>query len=743
MTKFFEELKRRNVYKVAVAYLVTSWLVMQVVSVLSTPMEWGPQEQQVVLRFLVVGFPIILVLAWLYELTPKGWRLTGKNQGDTVSNDKAGRRLNYFIIATLALTLTTVLYERFFIAEQKIQAASGRQVASIAILPFESLSPNEDDRYFAVGISTEIKDDLRQVSGMRVVGDISVQNFLANQADYKTIRSSLKASHLLGGKVTKLNNRVRIYAELLDTATEEIVWSNHYEQDIDTYFELQKEISRQIISSLSVELVPEERLAIQRMGTQDTLAFKYYQEALELKRTRNSANMDRAIDLLLKAVERDSQYAAAYAHLAMAYHFKQTLENKERKVVMEYYLGKALDLNPELGEAILAKGILVEYREADEGPEEIKRWEEQLSLFNRAADRMPNDPITHNWRYVVNQNLGRSEAAFSALSAAYELDPLNPPIAMNRAKVHEYKGELEEARVIYTNLTTYIPSFIGGYIGLSDHYMYEHPGDISGKLKFFYPYYRNNPNDLNVLLKLEKIFLYLDLLPLAEQLHNRVKFNTSMSGSYYVHLYQKELEINILKGDYAKAHAVLDGSTSENDPDDITFPAGKRDRSWVYFHEGKIEKAITTLESVYPELPEKLFDWEVVEAQEIWYDWYQYPFVLKLYATCQKRKGNMDLASFYAQRWCEDERDYLRRDDSREERASLNSSPIEARKTRIDFLMADGFCQAYSGASGPATALLEEAHFDLGLIGQTDIPIRLDAGYDWIVDDPAYKDFFR
>jgi hypothetical protein len=187
--KFFEELKKRNVYKAATAYAVTSWLVLQIADVVGPGLGWGESVTTLLLKILVVGFPIVLVLAWLYELTPKGIKRTGRYQEDTVDNKKMGRRLNQFIIGILALVLTLVLAERLF-SSRELRPA-GNSEASIAILPFKNDSPDAENMYFCDGITEGVRENLSRIPALSVISRTSVEQFRENPPSVKEIAKQL------------------------------------------------------------------------------------------------------------------------------------------------------------------------------------------------------------------------------------------------------------------------------------------------------------------------------------------------------------------------------------------------------------------------------------------------------------------------------------------------------------------------------------------------------------------------
>ena len=196
LSNFFEELKKRNVYKAGAAYVVTGWLLLQIVDVIGPGFGWSESVTALLTKILLVGFPIILVLAWLYELTPKGFKRTGSEQQDTVDNRKAGKRLNYLIIGVLALTICLMLVERIFFAGNA--NINPDQKASIAVLPFVNMSTSEENEAFADGLTEEILNKLAQINGLQVPARTSSFKFKDKSEDVRSIGKDLSVNYFLG-----------------------------------------------------------------------------------------------------------------------------------------------------------------------------------------------------------------------------------------------------------------------------------------------------------------------------------------------------------------------------------------------------------------------------------------------------------------------------------------------------------------------------------------------------------------
>ena len=276
MSNFFEELKKRNVYKVATAYAITSWLIIQVVNTIGPNLNWPDSIASLVTRILLVGFPIALVLAWLYEFTPQGVRRTGTVQQDTTDNRSAGRRLNRMIIGTLALTLCFMLVERVFFADRT--SINEYQKASIAVLPFENLSQDAEYAFFANALPARIIDELAIISGLSVTNRTSSFGANKNIKNTKEMAELLNVNYLLDGELQydTRSNRIRISTQLVNAVNGYILWSQTFEDSFDQIQYIQEKVCREVSSKLRVHLLPEEDQALSEKITENDEVYKLF-----------------------------------------------------------------------------------------------------------------------------------------------------------------------------------------------------------------------------------------------------------------------------------------------------------------------------------------------------------------------------------------------------------------------------------------------------------------------------------
>src|ERR1700737_597585 len=305
---FFAELKRRNVYKVAVAYAVVAWLLVQIATQGFPFLEIPNWIVRLVIALVVIGFPLALVLAWAFELTPEGIVRTEDVDPEKTIRKSTGRKLDFAIIGVLLVVIAMLIYQRF-----PFRTETGETIPqkSIAVLPFENRSEDKANAYFADGIQDEILTDLARIADLKVISRTSVMHYRSGIArNLREIGEQLGGAHVLEGSVQRAGNRVRVNAQLVDARTDRHLWAQTYDRDLANVFAIQSEIAKQIADQLQAKLSQREKTAIERPPTNDITAFDLYTRAENLlltasEGTTGKADFLQAIDLLNQAVARD------------------------------------------------------------------------------------------------------------------------------------------------------------------------------------------------------------------------------------------------------------------------------------------------------------------------------------------------------------------------------------------------------------------------------------------------------
>src|SRR6266571_3678969 len=278
---FFAELKRRKVYKVAIAYGVVAWLLMQVASQIFPFFEIPNWAVRLVVLLLVIGFPVAVILAWAFELTPEGIKRAEDVDLSESVRRRTGRKLDFFIIAVLLLVIAILVFQRFH--PNVSPAVSSTLEKSIAVLPFENVSEDKAFAFFADGVQDEILTDLAKIADLKVISRTSVMQYKnVSTRNLPQIAQALKVAHVLEGSVQRSANRVRVSAQLIDARNDTHVWAEKYDRDLADVFAIQSEIAEKIADQLQAKLSPKEKSAINERPTSDLAAYDLYLRAKEL-----------------------------------------------------------------------------------------------------------------------------------------------------------------------------------------------------------------------------------------------------------------------------------------------------------------------------------------------------------------------------------------------------------------------------------------------------------------------------
>ncbi|NVJ65946.1 MAG: hypothetical protein HWE16_05605 [Gammaproteobacteria bacterium] len=460
MSSFFHELKRRNVFRVAVAYAVIGWLLLQVADILTPALHLPEWIVSAITLILILGFIPVMLFSWAYEITPEGIKKEKEVvRSESITNETAKKLDIITLIAVMGLA-GLIIWQQFQpekstplevsqattkTPETKSQAEAiplHPQENSIAVLPFADMSPDSDQEYFADGISEEILNALVKATGLRVAGRTSSFSFKGKDATIKDIGEALNVNHVLEGSVRKHNNSVRITVQLIQADNGFHLWSETYNGSLDNIFELQDQISRQVTEQLKVvlNLGSDERLASKMTNNID--AYDFYLRGREKVAKRINGNLEAGVLLLQQAVELDPNFAEAWAVLAEAEiishgYLHQTAEEAvaatERAIT---YARNSIALNEKLALPYAILG-LANY---DDG-----KVVQGINEMNQALINEPNNPLILRWLAVIYSGLGKIELAMPLFEKAYEIDPLSTINTFNMGANHFRQENIEEA----------------------------------------------------------------------------------------------------------------------------------------------------------------------------------------------------------------------------------------------------------------------------------------------------------
>jgi TolB-like protein len=457
----YTELKRRNVIRVGAAYVVTAWLIIQVVETIFPAFGFGDAAVRVTTIVLAIGLLPALILAWAFELTPEGLKKDADVDHALPASVQAGKRLDRLILVILALALGYFAFDKWVLDPvedaQIAQMAheEGRTAAftesygdkSIAVLPFVNMSDDAGNEYFSDGISEELLNLLAQIPELRVISRSSAFSFKEKDIPIPAIAEQLNVAHILEGSVRKAGNRVRITAQLIEARSDTHLWSATYDRDLDDVFAIQDEIASVIGESLKVELelIGGEPVSPESVKTASMGAYEAYLRGREFLHLRERKNIEVALGLFERSVSLDEGFAPAHAQLAITTLLRYGLEDRD---TVERHLDRAQAIEPDLAEAHGGRALLA----LNDGDQEST-----IKHAQRALAANPNYVDAMNWLYIALTNLGRNEEAEATIKRLLVADPLSSPGRYNYTGLLGRAGRFEEARAQADRLLSYNP----------------------------------------------------------------------------------------------------------------------------------------------------------------------------------------------------------------------------------------------------------------------------------------------
>ncbi len=316
MRDLFEEVKRRNVFKVAFVYAIAGWLTMQIVDVMFPALKLPDWMTSAIAAMLLIGFPFALIFAWAFEMTPEGIKLEKDVDRSESITPHTGRKLNQSALIILAVAVGFLLFDKFVLRPEITQQAVDTTAEivetikpSIAVLPFVNMSGDVENEYFSDGLSEELLNVLARIPQLHVVGRTSSFAFKGKNQDLRDIGEQLNVGHILEGSVRKSNTRLRITAQLADAENGYHLWSETYDREVTDIFAVQDEISSAVVTALRVTLLG--NIPSTDYGTQNLDAYEWYLKSRYLLEHTSEENLRKAIESADKAIELDPGYAGA------------------------------------------------------------------------------------------------------------------------------------------------------------------------------------------------------------------------------------------------------------------------------------------------------------------------------------------------------------------------------------------------------------------------------------------------
>ena len=427
---FFSELKRRNVYKVAVAYAVVGWLLVQVTTQVFPIFEIPNWALRLIVLAIIIGFPIALVLAWAFELTPEGIKHT---EDVDLSDKRASKKRTWIYVTLIGAALSAAL---FFVGRLSAPNSSASPAVlpekSIAVLPFENQNRDPDTDYLCDGIPESIINSLSELPKLKVMSRNSVFHYKGKEADAQTVGKELKVQTLLTGRVRQRGDSLTIGVELINAQDNSQLWGQQYSRKLADVFAVQEEIAKEVSDKLRLKLTGTEKEQLAKRPTENLKAFQYYMQGRAAAQRRTNADLLASVSYYEKALQEDGKYALAYAGLADAYAnlgYYGSIAPIEGRRKAEESARKALELDDKLAEAHAALGLAY----IGFAPSNFSIGDKELG---HAIELSPNLAVAHYNLGLSFIRQGRLDEASAELMKARALDPLSSVIA--RAVVIPY-----------------------------------------------------------------------------------------------------------------------------------------------------------------------------------------------------------------------------------------------------------------------------------------------------------------
>ena len=444
----FVELKRRNVFRAAAFYAASAWLLVQIATQVFPFFhisEW-------VVRWIVVaaaiGFPFAMMFSWLYEWTPHGLQRESEVAANESVTRESGKKLDRWIIAILVLAVVLLLTNQFVLHrdEKRADIAPVAEISakSIAVLPFDNLSRDPDNAYFAEGVQDEILTRLAKVADLKVISRTSTQRFKSAPADLREIAKQLGVTHILEGSVQKAGDSVRVNVQLINALTDVHLWADTYDRKLTDIFAIESEIAKNVTENLKARLNDRAEEVLAARPTENPEAHELYLKGRYFWNRRSTASLRKAGDYFQKAIDLDPKYALAYAGLADVHSLVPVYAGTAPQDDVPKALAaarKAVDLDDRLAESHTSLG------NALVSSVQLKAAEAE---FRRALELNPNYATAHQWLAECLFGQGRFSESLAENERAHELDPLsliiNASYASSLAGAGRYEEAVQQAR---------------------------------------------------------------------------------------------------------------------------------------------------------------------------------------------------------------------------------------------------------------------------------------------------------
>ena len=511
MRSFFKELRRRNVYRVGAMYAVAGWLLVQIATQVLPIFEVSALALRLIVLVILAGFPVALVLSWVYEVTPQGIKRTEEVAPHESITHRTGRKLDFVIIAVLGIVIMLLVVQHYVMPQKTVATGAPVTDKSVAVLPFENLSDDKANGYFADGIQDEILTRLAKIGALKVISRTSTAHYASNPTNLPEIARQLGVANILEGSVQKAGDAVHINVQLIKAATDDHLWAEVYNRKLDDIFGVEGEVAGAIADALNAKLSGAETAALAKKPTENAAAYEAYLRGRALSLAgAGYANSRLAAAAYAEAVRQDPQFAAAWAQLAIVtgyLYFNNVDTEKYTAQSIKFASDTAVRLQPQLDEAQQAQASYL-YRVQHDfaGAEKVAaalvqqspnnsrglqilglverrqgKWDSSIVHMQQAAILDPrNAGLLTSIGGETMVNLRRFDEAHRWLDRALEISPSDTLALGYKISAFQAEGRIEEAARMLAQLPpSAIDAGIAVYRGFQRMYERHYPEAIA------------------------------------------------------------------------------------------------------------------------------------------------------------------------------------------------------------------------------------------------------------------------
>jgi len=540
---FFAELKRRNVYKVAVAYAVVAWLLIQAASIFLPAFDAPAWVMKIFIIVIIFGFPVALIFSWAFEITPEGIKLESEIEPSKSIKRRTGRKIVALTIALAVVAAGLFVYQLVRPKSDTSGSPTAATIAnkSIAVLPFDNLSRDPDNAYFCEGVQDEILTRLAKVADLKVISRTSTQHFKSTPDNLPQIAKQLGVAHIVEGSVQKSNDQVRVNVQLINAQNDAHLWADTYDRKLTDIFAVESDIAKTIAETLQAKLTGSEKSSIAKTPTVNPEAYELYLRGKFFAEKRTGADLLKSIEYYDQAIAKDPGYPLAYVGLADSHLLLSAYgatSPKESASPARAALRNAIELDDSLAQAHASSGLLATV-ELD--------LDRAISELERAIQLNPNYATAHHWIALPLTAVGQSDRGILEGKRAIELDPLSLIINADLCWVYFNGRRFDEAEAQARRTLEMDPRFYVAHYYLGEALQFK--GKLAGAIAEFQKAYDSN-NDPFSLAMLGQAYARQGKTDEAQKVLARLR---ERAKSQYISPYAFAVVLTAL-GD--KAHAI-------------------------------------------------------------------------------------------------------------------------------------------------------------------------------------------